>query len=254
MSTLTGKIALVTGIANEQSIAYGIAKALKARGAELIITYVNDRTLDFIQPVLPSLEPALLIKCDVTQEGDLENVFQQIGQRWGKLDIALHSIAFAPKADLHGRVVDTSRDGFLQAMDVSCHSFVRLAKQAEPLMKDGGTLITLSYYGAEKVVPNYGVMGPVKAALEATTRYLAVELGPKKIRVHAVSPGPVQTRAASGIPEFSSMLEDATQRAPLQELVDIDDVGAATAFLCEPGAAAITGSVFYVDGGMHILA
>ncbi|WP_148713729.1 enoyl-ACP reductase FabI [Chitinolyticbacter meiyuanensis] len=254
MSTLTGKIALVTGIANEHSIAYGVAKALKARGAELVITYATDRTRDFIEPLLPELEPAIVAKCDVTVDGSLEAVFEEIRKRFGRLDIALHSIAFAPKDDLHGRVVDTSRDGFLQAMDISCHSFVRLAHLAEPLMTDGGTLITMSYYGAEKVVPNYGVMGPVKAALEATTRYLAYELGKSRIRVHAVSPGPVKTRAASGIPEFSSMLDEAVERAPLQALIDIDDVGAATAFLCEPGAAMLTGSVIHVDGGLHILA
>ncbi|AOY01149.1 enoyl-ACP reductase FabI [Jeongeupia sp. USM3] len=253
MKTLEGRIALITGIANENSIAYGVARSLKARGAELVVTYVNDRTLDFVKPLLPDLDPALVLKCDVSDDASLDATFAAIGDKFGKLDIALHSIAFAQKDDLHGRVVDTSREGFMQAMDISCHSFVRIAHRAEPLMKDGGTLITMSYYGAEKVVPNYGVMGPVKAALESTARYLANELGPKKIRVHAVSPGPVQTRAASGIREFGLLIENSIQHAPLRELIDIDDVGEATAFLCEDGAKRITGSVFYVDGGINIV-
>ncbi|MDR3429737.1 enoyl-ACP reductase FabI [Silvimonas sp.] len=252
--TLAGQVALVTGIANANSIAYGVAKALKARGAELVLTYLNGRTRDFVAPLLDELKPALFLECDVQVPGSMEAVFAEIDGRFGKLDIGIHSIAFAPMDDLHGRIVDTSREGFLQAMDISCHSFVRLAALAEPLMKTGGTLITMSYYGAEKVVPNYGVMGPVKSALESTVRYMANELGPKKIRVHAVSPGPVRTRAASGIREFDLLIDEAARKAPLGELIDIDDVGAATAFLCEPGARRMTGTTLHVDGGMHILA
>ncbi|WP_043649770.1 enoyl-ACP reductase FabI [Chitinilyticum litopenaei] len=251
---LQGKIALILGIANDQSIAYGVARALKAQGAELAITYQTDRTRDFIAPLLDELQPGVLLKCNVQEEGSLEAVFDAIRAKWGKLDIAVHSIAFAPKDDLHGRVVDSSAAGFALAMDVSCHSFVRMAKLAEPLMKDGGTLLTMSYYGSEKVVPNYGVMGPVKAALEATVRYLSTELGPQGIRVHAVSPGPLLTRAASGIREFDSLLAQATAQAPMRQLVDIDDVGAAAAFLCSDGAKRLTGSTFYVDGGMNIVA
>lgn len=251
---LKGKVALILGMANENSIAYGIAKALKAQGAELAITYQTDRTRDFIAPLIDELQPGVLVKCNVQEAGSLEAVFADIEAKWGRLDIGVHSIAFAPKDDLHGRVVDTSAEGFMMAMDVSCHSFIRMARLAEPLMKDGGTLLTMSYYGSEKVVPNYGVMGPVKAALEASVRYLANELGPHRIRVHAVSPGPVMTRAASGIPAFDSLLEQSAAQAPMRELIDIDDVGAAAAFLCSDGAKRLTGTTFYVDSGMHTLA
>ena len=185
--------------------------------------------------------------------GQLEAVFAAIAQSWGILDFALHAIAHAPKDDLHGRLVDYSLDGFLQAMDVSCHSFIRMARMAEPLMRNGGALFTMSYYGAEKVIEHYNVMGPVKAALESAVRYLAYELGPKGIRVHAISPGPLATRAASGIPEFDALLEKAKVKAPARELVDIDDVGAACAFLAHDAARLITGQVLYVDGGYHII-
>jgi enoyl-[acyl-carrier protein] reductase I len=176
-------------------------------------------------------------------------VFAAIREKWGCLDFLVHSLAFARKADLQGRLVDTSVDGFLTAMDISCHSFVRMAKLAEPLMTEGGVLVTISYYGAEKVVPNYGLMGPVKAALEAAARYLADECGPKGIRVHAISPGPLKTRAASGLAHFDELLAEAELRAPERDLVDILDVGAATASLCSPFAKLITGVTIYVDGG-----
>ena len=201
-----------------------------------------------------SLGAELLLPCDVREEGQLEAVFTAIEQRWGRLDFALHSIAFAPRDDLHGRVVDCSREGFALAMDVSCHSFIRMARLAEPLMHDGGTLFTMSYYGAERVVKNYNLMGPVKAALEASVRYIAAELGEKGIRVHAVSPGPVKTRAASGIDRFDELMEQAAARAPAHRLVSIEDVGMTTAYLATDYARMVTGSVVYVDGGFHVVA
>jgi enoyl-[acyl-carrier protein] reductase I len=250
---LAGKKALVLGIANNQSIAYGCALAFRAFGAEVAVTYLNEKSKKYTEPLAERLEAPFYLPCDVREEGQLEAVFQAIAQKWGKLDIALHSIAFAPREDLHGRVVDCSRDGFLMAMDVSCHSFIRMARLAEPLMKDGGALFTMSYYGAEKVVEHYNVMGPVKAALEATARYLAVELGPKSIRVHPISPGPIQTRAASGIDRFDDLMERAASRAPTRALVTIEDVGLATAFLATDYAKLITGDTMYIDGGYHVV-
>jgi enoyl-[acyl-carrier protein] reductase I len=191
---------------------------------------------------------------DVEQPGAIEAVFDAVRERWGRLDFVLHSIAFAPAADLHGRVADSSREGFGRAMDISCHSFARMARLAEPLMADGGSLLTMSFHGAAEVVPHYGVMGPVKAALEASVRYLAAELGPRGIRVHAVSPGPIRTRAASGIASFDELIDDARRRAPLAREVEIDDVGSLCAFLVSDAARAITGDVHYVDGGFHIIA
>jgi enoyl-[acyl-carrier protein] reductase I len=250
---LAGRKTLVIGIANNQSIAYGCALAFRALGAELAITYLNEKTKRYTQALADRLEASLYLPCDVRVEGQLESVFQAIERTWGKLDIALHSIAFAPREDLHGRVTDCSRQGFLTAMDISCYSFIRMAKLAEPLMKDGGALFTMSYYGAEKVVENYNVMGPVKAALEASARYLAAELGPKGIRVHAVSPGPIQTRAASGIDRFDELMEKAASRAPSRMLVSIEDVGMATAFLATDFAKRMTGETMYIDGGYHIV-
>jgi enoyl-[acyl-carrier protein] reductase I len=250
---LAGKKALVIGIANNQSIAYGCALAFRAMGAELAITYLNEKTKQYTQSLADRLEASLYLPCDVRVDGQLESVFEAIERKWGKLDIALHSIAFAPREDLHGRVTDCSRDGFLMAMDISCYSFIRMAKLAEPLMKDGGVLFTMSYYGAEKVVENYNLMGPVKAALEASARYLAAELGPKRIRVHAISPGPIQTRAASGIDRFDELMEKAASRAPSRMLVSIEDVGMATAFLATDFAKLMTGDTMYIDGGYHVV-
>ncbi len=250
---LAGKKALVIGIANNQSIAYGCALAFRALGAELAITYLNEKSKPYTQPLAEHLEAELFLPCDVREEGQLEAVFEAIGQKWGQLDIALHSIAFAPREDLHGRVTDCSRDGFLMAMDISCHSFIRMARLAEPLMTNGGSLFTMSYYGAEKVVENYNVMGPVKAALEASARYLSAELGPNGIRVHSISPGPIRTRAASGIDRFDELMEKAAARAPSRVLVTIEDVGMATAFLASDYAKLITGDTIYVDGGYHVV-
>ena len=253
LQVLAGKRGLVTGIANEHSIAYGCAKAFKFHGAEVAITYLNEKARPYVEPLARQLEAPIFMPLDVLTKGSMEAVFQKIGESWGQLDFVVHSMAFAPKEDLHGRVVDCSREGFLMAMDVSCHSFIRMARLAEPLMKRGGTLFTMSYYGAHKVVEHYNLMGPVKAALEATGRYLAFELGPKGIRVHIISPGPLKTRAASGINHFDELLEEAAAKAPSRQLVTIDDVGIATAALSGDGARLITGETIYVDGGLHIV-
>jgi enoyl-[acyl-carrier protein] reductase I len=253
MLNLHGKKGLVVGVANNQSIAYGCAKAFGLCGAELAITYLNAKAEPHVRPLAEILGAQIIEPLDVEQPGQLEAVFERIEEKWGRLDFVLHSIAFAPKDDLHGRVVDCSRDGFLRAMDVSCHSFVRMAKLAEPLMKDGGCLLTMSYMGADEVIENYGIMGPVKAALQSVSRYLAAELGIKGIRVHAVSPGPLQTRAASGIKEFDKLMKKATERAPLHTLVSIDDIGALCAYLASDIAKGLTGGTIHVDAGYHIV-
>ena len=253
-SLLAGRKGLVVGIANDQSIAYGCARVLRGCGAELAVTWLNDKARPHVEPLARELSASIAMPLDVEQAGALEAVFARVREQWGRLDFLLHSIAFAPAADLHGRVADSSREGFARAMDISCHSFLRMARLAEPLMEQGGTLLTMSYLGADEVVPHYGVMGPVKAALEASVRYLATEMGPRGIRVNAVSPGPIRTRAASGIPDFESLVADSRSRAPLPRPVEIDDVGGLCAFLVSDAARAITGDVHYVDGGFHILA
>jgi len=250
---LKGKKGLVLGIANSQSIAYGCARAFRRLGADLAITHLNDKAKPHVAPLAEELGADIFMPCDVAAEGQLEAVFAEIEKRWGKLDFALHSIAFAPLADLHGRVVDCSREGFTTAMTISCHSFIRMAKLAEPLMRDGGTLFTMSYYGAEKVIPHYNIMGPVKAALEAATRYMAAELGPRGIRVHAISPGPLKTRAASGIDHFDELMNRVQASAPAHRLVEIDDVGLTTALLATEAGRLVTGSTTYVDGGYHVM-
>jgi enoyl-[acyl-carrier protein] reductase I len=251
---LTGHKALVVGIANDQSIAYGCAKAFRNAGAELAVTWLNDKAQPHVEPLARELAAPITGALDVAVPGQLEAVFEQIHQRWGKLDILVHSIAFAPLEDLRGGLLDCSAEGFAKAMDVSCHSFIRMARLAAPLMEEGGTMFAMSYFGANRVVPNYNVMGPVKAALEAACRYLAYELGPRRIRVHAISPGPLKTRAASGLKDFELLLNEATRKAPLGELVDIMDVGYACAYLATPFAHRITGGTVYVDGGANIVA
>ena len=251
--SLKDKVGLVVGIANDESIAYGCATAFRNAGAELAITYLNEKARPHVEPLAQQLGAALLLPLDVRDDAQLDAVFTAIKDKWGRLDFLLHSIAFAPKEDLHGRVVDSSAKGFCTAMDISCHSFIRMAKRAEPLMPNGGALVTMTYYGSEKVVPNYNLMGPVKAALESTVRYLAHELGPKGIHVNAISPGPLKTRAASGIKDFDDLLDEAELRAPARELVDIYDVGVATAGLMSPYSRLITGETIYIDGGYHIL-
>ena len=251
---LKGKKALVVGVANEHSIAWGCAKAFRELEAEIAITYLNEKAKPHVQPLAEQLQAPLFLPLDVAQPGQLEAVFEAIEKKWGRLDILVHSIAFAPKEDLQGGLLDCSSKGFSVAMDISCHSFVRMARLAAPLMRDGGTLFAMSYHGAQKVVPNYNVMGPVKAALEASCRYLAYELGPKGIRVHAISPGPLKTRAASGLKDFDLLLNEAVERAPVGELVDIMDVGFTCAFLATPYARRLTGETMYVDGGVNIMA
>ena len=251
---LSGKKALIVGIANDQSIAYGCAKAFRTAGADLAVTWLNDKARPHVEPLARELEAPIALALDVSVAGQLEAAFDEIGRRWGRLDILVHSIAFAPREDLQGGLLDCSAQGFAKAMDVSCHSFIRMARLAAPLMKDGGTMFAMSYYGANRVVANYNVMGPVKAALEATCRYLAFELGPRGIRVHAISPGPLKTRAASGLKDFELLLNEAAQKAPLGELIDIMDVGWACAYLATPFAHRITGGTVYVDGGTNIIA
>jgi enoyl-[acyl-carrier protein] reductase I len=251
---LTGQKALVIGVANDDSIAYGCAKAFHAAGAELAISWLNEKARKHVEPLARELAAAIVGEVDVTIPGQLEAMFDQIRSKWGRLDILVHSIAFAPKADLQGGILNCSAEGFAKAMDISCHSFVRMAKLAAPLMTNGGTMFAMSYLGANRVVPNYNVMGPVKAALEASCRYLAYELGPLGIRVHAMSPGPLKTRAASGLKDFELLLTDAAQKAPLGELVDIMDVGFTCAYLATPFAKRITGGTVYVDGGANLIA
>lgn len=243
---------LVVGVANEHSIAWGCALAFDADGAELAITYQNDKARGYVAPLTEIVKPSIFMQLDVIQDDQMTALFDAIQKKWGKLDFILHSIAYAPKADLQGRVIDSSSNGFSMAMDISCHSLIRLAKAAEPLMKDGGCILTMSYYGAEKVIDNYSIMGPVKAALEATVRSLAVELGPKNIRVNALSPGPVKTRAASGLTHFDELMLKAAEKSPIHQLVTIDQIGEAAAFLVSPHARQITGQVIYVDNGANI--
>ncbi|HEY2757164.1 MAG TPA: enoyl-ACP reductase FabI [Pseudolabrys sp.] len=250
---LEGKKGLIVGIANDQSIAWGCAKAFRALGADLAITYLNEKAKKYVDPLARELGSTIVMPLDVHTPGQMEEVFKRIEKEWGRLDFAVHSIAFSPKDTLRGRVIDVPRDGFLTTMDISCWSFIRMAHLAEPLMKQGGTLFTMSYYGSQMVVKNYNIMGVAKAALECAVRYIAAELGPKGIRVHAISPGPLSTRAASGIPEFDELLDKAKSKAPARSLVSIEDVGVATAFLAHDAARLITGETLYVDGGYHII-
>jgi len=251
--SLAGKKALVVGIANDQSIAYGCARALREQGADLAVTYLNEKAEKYVRPLAEMLGAEIVLPLDVTQDGEFAALFDTIHQQWGRIDICLHSIAFCPREDLHSRVTDVSRAGFTTAMDVSVHSFIRMVRRAAPLMPSGGTCMTVSFYGAEKVVERYNIMGPVKAALESVTKYMAAELGPKGISVHALSPGPLKTRAASGIADFDELLNQAAERAPTHQLATIEQVGAYAAFLASDEAANITGGVHHIDGGYHIV-
>jgi enoyl-[acyl-carrier protein] reductase I len=250
---LTGKKALIVGVANDRSIAWGCAAAMRKAGADIAMTYLNERAKPHVEPLAKQVEAALFMPLEVRDPAQVDAVFDAVGKAWGRLDILVHSIAFAPREALQGRVVDCPRDGFLTAMDVSCWSFLDLARRAEPLMKEGGTMLTMSYLGANEVVDNYGIMGPVKAALESVVRYVATELGPKGIRVHAVSPGPLATRAASGIKDFDELMQRVSSRAPARRLVTIEEVGVSCVFLASDYGAAMTGETLYIDGGYHIL-
>jgi enoyl-[acyl-carrier protein] reductase I len=245
---------LIVGIANEHSIAWGCAQAFYSQGAELAITYLNEKAEPHVRPLAEQIDANIILPLDVTQPGQLETVFGEIAARWGRLDAFLHSIAFAPRTDLHGRVIDCSAQGFSLAMDVSVHSFLRMIRLAEPLMTEGGTCLSVSFFGSTRVVRNYNMMGPVKAALESAVRYAASELGEKRITVHALSPGPLRTRAASGIDHFDELLNAAAERAPTHQLASIEDVGAMAAFLASPGARNLTGGVYDIDGGFSITA
>ncbi len=245
---------LIVGLANDQSLAWGCATTLRAAGAELALTYLNDRAKRFVEPLAQQVGAEMLLPLDVTAPDQMDALFDRVASRWGGLDFLLHSIAFAPKDDLHGRVTDSSADGFASAMDVSCHSLIRLARRAEPLMQNGGAILTMSFYGSEKVVPGYGIMGPVKAALEASVRYLAAELGPSGIRVNALSTGPVRTRAASGLSHFDALMARAAETAPLHQLVTIEQVGEMGAFLLSDRARFVTGQTIYVDSGYNVVA
>ena len=251
---LTGKKALIVGVANEHSIAWGCAQAMRRAGADIAMTYLNERSKPYVEPLARAVGAELFMPLEVRDTAQVDALFAAIAERWGNLDLLVHAIAFAPKEALQGRVTDCPRDGFLTAMDVSCWSFLDMARRAEPLMRQGGTMMTMSYLGANEVVENYGIMGPVKAALESAVRYMATELGPKHIRVHAVSPGPLATRAASGIKDFDELMAKVSARAPARRLVSIEEVGAACVFLASDYAAAMTGETLYIDGGFHILA
>lgn len=253
MTLLKGKRGLVIGIANGDSIAAGCARAFQKAGAQLAVTYLNDKAKPFVQPIADEVDADIFLPLNVEDDAQLDALFEHIEEQWGEIDFLLHSIAYCPQEDLHGRVTDCSREGFAKAMDISCHSFIRLAKKAEPLMKNGGCLLTVSYYGAEKVIDNYNIMGPVKAALEASVRYLAAELGPSGIRVNALSPGPMQTRAASGIAFFDKLIDDARARAPKRRLVTLQDVGNMAAGLVSDHARNVTGNITYVDGGYNVM-
>jgi enoyl-[acyl-carrier protein] reductase I len=251
--SLAGKKALIVGIANEDSIAYGCAKAFAAQGAELAVTFQNSGAEPFVRPVAAKLGADIVLPLDVCQDEQFGRLFADIRNHWDKIDICLHSVAFCPKQDLHADVVNCSRGGFVTAMEISVYSFIRLVQQAEPLMPEGGACMTVSFLGSEKVIEHYNIMGPVKAALEAATRYMAADLGPKGIRIHALSPGPLKTRAASGIGHFDELLNAASARAPTHRLATIEDVGAYAAFLASAEAANVTGGIHYIDGGYHIV-
>ena len=249
---LAAKKALVIGVANEHSLAWAAARRFRSAGADLAMTFLNDKARPFVEPLARRVDARMLLPCDVRQEGQLEAVFDAIKSRWGKLDFCFHSIAWARKEDLHGRLTDCSADGFAESMLISCHSFIRMARLAEPLMRDGGSLTTLSFFGAEKVVDHYNVMGPVKAALESAVKYLAHELGGASIRVNALSAGAVATRAASGIEHFDELLDETTRKAPLHRTVEADEVGRAALFLASDYSSGVTGEILHVDAGFHI--
>ena len=254
---MAGKRGLVMGVANDRSIAWAIARSVAAQGGELAFTYQGEALEKRVRPLATSVGSDLVMPCDVTDDASVEAVFQTLGERWGKLDFLVHAIGFANKEYLRGRYIDTPREAFLQAMDISCWSFIRMAKLAEPLLAKGehpgGALFCMSYYGASMVVEHYNLMGPVKAALESLVRYLAAELGPQGVRVHAISPGPLPTRAASGLQDFDALMATARAESPLRRLVTLEEVGALAAFLAGPGGRGMSGQTLFVDAGFHVV-
>lgn len=254
MIDLKGKRGLVVGVANEASIAAGCARALRAAGAELALTFLNEKARPWVEPVAQEVGAPLFLPCDVREPGQLEAVFDRITAEWGRLDFLLHAIAFAPREDLHTSVVNASAEGFATAMDISCHSFLRMARLARPLMQAGGSLITVSFYDADRVVENYNLMGPVKAALEASVRYAAADLAGEGIRAFSLSTGPVKTRAASGIDRFDALMDKIRARTPAGKLVSIEEIGTLAAFLATEAASPMSGSVVYADNGFHTTA
>src|SRR5579859_7778070 len=254
MSSLNGKFGIVFGVANKRSIAWAIAQAWHKAGARLAFTYQGERLKENVEELAGAFgADTLILPCDVTKDEEITNVFRIVGEKFGKLNLLLHSVAFAPKDALEGQFINTSREAFRVAHDVSAYSLVALARAATPLMTEGGSVLAMTYYGAEKVVPHYNVMGVAKASLEASTRYLAYDLGPKKIRVNCISAGPVNTLAARGISGFTQMLKHYEAHAPLRRNVLPEELGATGVFLASDGAAAITGQVIYVDSGYQIM-
>lgn len=253
IKTLKGKKGLIVGIANSNSIAWGCAKAFSEAGADLAITYLNDKAEPYVRPLANQINASIIMPLNVENDAQLNDLFETINQKWGKIDFFLHAIAFAPKEDLQGRLIDVTRDGFLKTIEISCYSFIKLAHLAEPYMKKGGCMLTTTYYGGEKVIPHYGLMGPAKAALESVTKYLAFELGPQNIRVNALSPGPVPTRAASGIAHFNEFLELTQEKAPEHLPISIDAIGSYARFLVSDEAKLVTGSIVYIDAGFNIM-
>lgn len=250
---IEGKRAMVFGLANQRSIAWGISEALYGQGARLGFNYLGEALEKRVRPLAQSVDAEIVVPCDVTDDQQVSDVFTEIEEVWGGLDILIHSVAWANKDDLGGRFSDTSRAGYLQAIEVSAYSLVHLARQARPLMTDGGSIVTMTYYGAEKVVPNYNVMGVAKATLEASVRYLADDLGPDGIRVNAISAGPIRTLAASGVKDFRRLMSIGEEKAPLRRNVTQEEVGQTALFLSSDWGAAISGEVIHVDAGYNIL-
>lgn len=253
MIDLSRKKGIIIGIANENSIAWGCAKALHNCGAKLGITYQKDKTKEYIEPLLEQISVEIFKQLDVTILKHCTSLGKEIKNKWGELDFLIHSIAFAPKEDLQGRVIDSSRDGFLLATEISCYSLIQLIKTFEPLMKNGGSILTMTYYGSQKVIPKYGIMGPIKAMLEGVVKYTAAELGKNKIRINALSPGPLPTRAASGITDFDKLLDKCRQTSVLSSTLTIEDIGNLAAFLISDLSKNITGTTQYIDCGYKIM-
>jgi len=253
LKSLVNKKGLILGVANEHSIAYGCALEAIHRGADVIATCLNQKAHDSVESLAKDIQLPLAV-CNVESESELVALYEQVNSQFGQLDFLIHSIAWAPLQELHGRVIDTSPEGFSKAMNISCHSFARVAKLFAPLMSSGGSMVTMSYLGADEVVEHYGLMGPVKAALESLVKYMAVELGPQNIRVHALSPGPIPTRAASGIEEFDELIKKSSEKSALKRLPNLKEISTATLFLCSDDASGMTGQTIYVDGGCHAVA